>query len=501
MIKLRIDVDYPYPSRLKSFIFVASGLKLSSNYLTNAKILARMINESTENVKAYWFFTPKTIPDGQLLTLLDCDKHEVAIHIVNNPEKELKHLEERTGRKVAYYTIHGTARIAARVIWKRWRRKEPRIPEGFPLKSLHDYETYGLDTLSYNHGTEEVVEIAQNYITKGCFLQLHPIWLFQRGKYNHRGPFYEALRRILEVDKELATLTRRKKAFFTIANDSREYEKDIIPTDQFIQKLKSREVDVFTFVERKWCRTISNLPNSWSRANDNIAILETPNYEQWLKDIGKKTRNMIRKAEKSGIVTAVAEPDEKFAEGIWKIYNETPIRQDRGFPHYGVALEIVKKDVFSMRNSTYIGAYLNDELAGFITLVHGDQMAIISQILSLQKHWDKAVNNALVAKTVEFCAGQNIPWIMYGRMGNHPSLDSFKQNNGFSRFELTRYYIPITRKGIIATKLGLHEQLKDRLPQSVKYRLIPVYNWISRTKTRLMLQLRPKQIIQPESDF
>ena len=293
-------------------------------------------------------------------------------------------------------------------------------------------------------------------------------------------------------DKDLETLALRRKAFFIIANDSREYERDIIPNDQFIQKLKFRAVDIFTFVERKWCHAISTPPNSWLRANDNIAILKTPTYEQWLKDIGKKTRNMIRKAEKSGIVTAVAEPDERLAVGIWEIYNETPIRQDRGFSHYGIKLEIVKKDVLSNRNRTYIVAYLNNELVGFITLVHGDQIAIISQILSLQKHWDKAVNNALVAKTVEYCASQNIPWIMYGRMGNHPSLDSFKQNNGFSRFELTRYYIPITRKGMMIARLRLHEELKDRLPQSIKYKLIPVYNWISRVRTRMMMYLKPK---------
>jgi hypothetical protein len=69
---------------------------------------------------------------------------------------------------------------------------------------------------------------------------------------------------------------------------------------------------------------------------------------------------------------------------------------------------------------------------------------------------------------------------MYGRMGNHPSLDSFKQNNGFTKFQLTRYYIPITKKGRIAAKLRLCVEIKDLLPSSVKYSLIPIYNWISR---------------------
>jgi len=135
-----------------------------------------------------------------------------------------------------------------------------------------------------------------------------------------------------------------------------------------------------------------------------------------------------------------------------------------------------------VQNATYIGAYLQDELVGFVQLVHGDKITIISQILSLQKHWDKAVNNSLVAKAIELCANEHIEWIMYGRMGNHPSLDNFKENNGFSRFPLTRYHIPLTRKGKFALALGLHKELKDTLPQSIKYRLIPIYNWISRTR-------------------
>ena len=71
MIKLRIDVDYPYPSRLKSFLYTALNIRTSKDYLKNAKIIARMINESPKEVKAYWFFTPKTVPDRELLDMLD----------------------------------------------------------------------------------------------------------------------------------------------------------------------------------------------------------------------------------------------------------------------------------------------------------------------------------------------------------------------------------------------------------------------------------------------
>ncbi len=490
LIKLRIDVDYPYPSRMRSFIYTALGIKTSGEYLKNSKIIAKMINESTQHIKAYWFFTPKTIPDEELLTLLDNDKHEVGLHIVNDPDRELKLLEEATGRRISYYTIHGTARFLARIMWKRWKAREPNIPYGFPLQSFHQFPTRGLDSLCYTHNMEQVIKIAKYNILKGCVLYFHPIWLFQRGKLNRRSAFYQALRRILEVDGELETLTFHKKFFFTIANDAKEYERDVVPTEKFLEKLRERGADIFTFIERKWCHTIPDPSKSWIKTNDNVGLLQVTSYKEWLEKIGKKTRNMVRKAEKSGIKMEIAEPDEKFAEGVWKIYNETPIRQERGFPHYGVSLQTVTRDILASQNCTFIGAYLQEELVGLIQLVHGNNISIISQILSMQKHWDKAVNNALIAKAVEVCADKGIQWLMYGRMGNHPSLDRFKINNGFSKFLITRYYIPLTRKGKLATKLKLHREIKDVLPTSIKYPLIPFYNWLSRTKTLLKVRLK-----------
>jgi hypothetical protein len=487
LIKFRIDVDYPYPSRLRSFAYTILGLNVGKGYLKNSKVIAQMINDSPKEVKAFWFFTPTTIPDKELLKLLTYEKHEVALHVANSPYREWKELERATGRKVRCYTIHGTARLFARIMWKRWLTKTPMIPQGFPLESFHQFPVKGVDIICYRHSTEQALKIIEKGIRDGHVLHIHPIWLFQRGKLNQRGPYYETLKRILKVDGKFGTVAVRKKIFFKIANDAKEYERNVTPNERFLEELKMRGVDLFTFIERKWTGTVSNPSEPWIKTEDNIALLHNTTYDEWWKNIGKKTRNVVRKAEKKGVATTLAEMNERFAEGIWRIYNETPIRQERAFPHYGVSLEAVTKGVLSARNSTFIGAFLQDELIGFVQLVHGDDITIISQILSLQKHRDKAVNNALVAKTVDVCANMHAEWIMYGRIGNHPSLDDFKRNNGFTRFRLKRYYIALTTKGRIATRLGLHKEMKDSLPQSVKYSLIPIYNWISRTKMRIKL--------------
>jgi hypothetical protein len=449
-----------------------------------------MINESPQEVMAYWFFTPQTTPDNELLDMLNPERHEVALHVANNPYRELKRLEKATQRKVRYYTVHGTARLLARLMWRRklWEARAA-IPAGFPLKSFYDFPTLGLDVLCYSKPVVQALAIAEDSIAKGKVLHIHPEWLFQRGTFNHRGPYYETLKPLLKTDSELDGLGIRKKGFAKIASytDTKEYERDLVPPENFLVKLAERGVDIFTFIERKWCCSVPKPQKNWITAEDNIGLFQVTTYSDWWNGIGKKTRNMVRKAEKSGVTTEVVEPSEKFAEGVWKIYNETPIRQGRAFPHYGQSLQAVKAGVFSASDCTFIAAFFQDEVVGFIQLVHGDKIAIIAQILSLQKFWDKAVNNALVAKAIEVCAAKQVPWVMYGRMGNHPSLDNFKQSNSFAKFSFQRYYVPLTRKGQIATSLGMHQELKDALPQWLKKPLFPVFNWVSRVKLKIRL--------------
>jgi predicted xylose isomerase-like sugar epimerase len=77
--------------------------------------------------------------------------------------------------------------------------------------------------------------------------------------------------------------------------------------------------------------------SSWLKAEDNIALLQIIPYEAWLAKVGKKTRNMVRKAQKSGVQTEVVEPTEQLAEGIWKIYNETPSARQSFFTLWDTA--------------------------------------------------------------------------------------------------------------------------------------------------------------------
>ena len=200
-IKLRIDVDYPYPSkRIKSFFYVALNIKKrkSNHYLDNAKIIAKMINDSQKDVMAYWFFTPYTIPDQKLLDLLKPERHEVGLHIANNAVEELTRLEIETGRPVRFYTFHGTSSGFAQLLWRRkLGQKQTSVPSSFFLKSFHEFPSTSLDTRIYEAGLNSVMEEAQKWIKEGIVISIHPEWLFKSAERNRRGSYYEALKAIL----------------------------------------------------------------------------------------------------------------------------------------------------------------------------------------------------------------------------------------------------------------------------------------------------------------
>ena len=203
MIKLRLDVDYPYPSRAKSFVYIALGIKkkTSKDYLKNSRIIAKMVNESPKEVKAYWFFTPYTIPDKKFLDLLYPERHEIGLHIATNPEKEWKTLEKETGRIIQYYTFHGTQSPFAQLLWKRkLGQKQASVPNDFPLKSFHEFQTVSLDTrVTQTWLPYSITDEAQKWIREGTVISIHPEWLFVENKKGSRGRYYEMLKTILEV--------------------------------------------------------------------------------------------------------------------------------------------------------------------------------------------------------------------------------------------------------------------------------------------------------------
>jgi hypothetical protein len=160
--------------------------------------------------------------------------------------------------------------------------------------------------------------------------------------------------------------------------------------------------------------------------------------------------------------------DDRFIQGMTSIFNETPIRQGRRFLHYGKDFETIKRQFsrFLFREEIF-GAYLAEELAGFIFLVDAGRYAFLGQIISKIAHRDLAPNNALLAKAVERCAEKRFPYLVYA-LWLDDSLGDFKRSNGFQRFDLPRYFVPLTTKGKLALKVGLHRGWKEAAPKQLR---------------------------------
>ena len=126
----------------------------------------------------------------------------------------------------------------------------------------------------------------------------------------------------------------------------------------------------------------------------------------------------IKKAAKRGVVVRVAPFDDQFVRGIVDIYNESPIRQGRRFWHYGKDFATVKAETaHCLERSEFIGAYVGDEMIGFVKLLRVGVANDLVLIVSKQTHFDKRPTNALIAKAVEGCAERGVRYLTYAKFG------------------------------------------------------------------------------------
>ena len=265
-----------------------------------------------------------------------------------------------------------------------------------------------------------------------------------------------------------------------VAQLDQEWFEDVEKPDMLVDALRQTKPapDIFTF----WQRLPELEPKyAYRMEADAIAALPISSYSHWWeKQIDGAARNKVRKAQKKGIVVRSANFDDRLVEGITAIFNETPIRQGRRFLHYGKDFETVKRQFsrFLFREEIF-GAYLGEELVGFIMVANAGRYAVLGQIISKIERRDLAPTNALLAKAVERCAEKGIPYLAYAYWLDD-GLGEFKRNNGFKKFDLPRYFVPLTRKGELALHLGLHRGWKEALPDQIKRPLKRLRKFLNR---------------------
>ena len=156
-----------------------------------------------------------------------------------------------------------------------------------------------------------------------------------------------------------------------------EWYDDVGEPEEIVEGLRqhSIKVDIFTF----WQRLPESAPKyKYYMEWDDIAALPVKSYDYWWsKQIKSRTRGLIRKSEKEGVVVREVEFNDDFVRGMVSIFNESAIRQGKPFWHYGKDFETVKRE-FSryLFREDLIGAYYKDELIGFIMLGYAGSYAI-----------------------------------------------------------------------------------------------------------------------------
>jgi len=257
--------------------------------------------------------------------------------------------------------------------------------------------------------------------------------------------------------------------FLRVAQLEDEWYEDLRDPAVVIDALASRRslgADLFTFWQRlPHAEPAYEYPLEW----DKIAVLKITSYEHWWnRQIKSRIRTTIRKAEREGLVVREVAFDDDFVRGMTAIFNETPVRQGRKFWHYGKDFDTVKRQ-FSryVHRERMIGAYLDGEMVGFVMLGDAGRYGLLGQILSSIRHRDKSLNYSLIAKSVELCASNGLEYLVYWYWGDD-SLTEFKRRCGFEPVALPRYYIPLTPKGRIALRTGLHHGPVAWLPPSMK---------------------------------
>jgi len=281
------------------------------------------------------------------------------------------------------------------------------------------------------------------------------------------------------------SLQVKRKFFCKIAEGS-------LSSQELLASAKKAGCDIYVFdglEELDYDALLFECGFSHVSVQDNVAKISITTYEDWHRQVCRKWQHdYIAKSRRKGLTVQIVQPTEQILQDMCEIYNETPVRQDRHFRHYGMTLEQLRKT--KDEPLLLIGAFRNGKLVGFLKLEIQGDVASFAQFLSLVKERDTRVNSALIAKAVEVCVEKKLLYLVYARMGNHPSLDRFKRSNGFDRFVFRRYYILLTLKGRILTMLRLHRELKSLIPESLKSYLIPAYSWFSRLKA-----IRSKRVI------
>jgi hypothetical protein len=164
-----------------------------------------------------------------------------------------------------------------------------------------------------------------------------------------------------------------------------------------------------------------------------LGLLELPaEHGEYLERVGPKTRNMIRKAAKSGYEYREFRWNDHLEE-IHAVNTSAELRQGRPMQGW-YAQPVEPRDESPFKK--YFGAFSEDRLWGYLHLVLCGDFGFFRHFLGHADHLGSGVMNGLVSWTVDRYAGDSaVKWLKYGALvaGEDPAA-AFRRHAGFKPY-------------------------------------------------------------------
>jgi hypothetical protein len=179
--------------------------------------------------------------------------------------------------------------------------------------------------------------------------------------------------------------------------------------------------------------------NKWIYFFPAAIIVVPETHKEYLNFIGDKSRNMIRKANKVGMVFKSFIWND-FLNDIYAINTSAQFRQrremDATYRYFPQAVDYPHQDEFSI---VHIGGFMNDVLIGYIELYIYSNFAMTNRVLGHKDYLNQGLMNGLFSYVIEFAIIHNrFRFLNYLTMLNKESdsLSGFKYRVGFREYSI-----------------------------------------------------------------
>ncbi|MCK4407955.1 MAG: hypothetical protein KAV44_09785 [Bacteroidales bacterium] len=204
------------------------------------------------------------------------------------------------------------------------------------------------------------------------------------------------------------------------------------------KKIKNRLINIFK-ISFGFIIKLQGL-EIYSKPAAIILLPET--IDDYLKFIGPKSRNMIRKAGKSGYVTKSFIWNENL-EDIFLIHTSSKIRQgrqmDKNYRQYPRPFDSIDTEDFKIK---HIGVFHNDRVVAYIELSVYGNFAMTRRILGKKEDLKFGVMNLLFKEVINYGITERAFKILnYLTMENYKTnnLSAFKYRVGFREFTIQQF--------------------------------------------------------------